>query len=122
MDLEFCGKCDMKMDFFTSDELDGKLYLGCKVCGNKKEHTKTACIYNNEYEIDLSQIINKNAYLEEDITLPVIINNPNIKCPNKECTTNTEKKPTEIIYIKYEEESLKFSYICKECKQTWTNK
>ena len=30
-------------------------------------------------------IINQNKFLEEDITLPSIQNNQNIKCPNKEC-------------------------------------
>ena len=53
MDLSFCNQCDMKLDFYVSDE-DSKLYRGCKVCGNKVEHTGTTCIYNNDYEIDLS--------------------------------------------------------------------
>ena len=120
MDLSFCNQCDMKLDFYVSDE-DSKLYRGCKVCGNKVEHTGTTCIYNNDYEIDLSKVINQNRYLEEDITLPTIINNQNIKCPNKECISVKEKKPSEILYIKYDHEALKFSYICKACKQTWVN-
>ena len=120
MDLKFCEQCDMKLDFYVSEE-DSKLYLGCKVCGNKVEHTGTACIYNNDYEIDLSQIINQNKFLEEDITLPTITNNQNIKCPNEVCHSNTEKKPSDILYIKYDHDSLKFAYICKHCKQTWTN-
>ena len=120
MDLNFCEQCDMKLDYYVSDE-DSKLYLGCKVCGYQKEHTGTSCIYNNDYRIDLSQIINQNKYLEQDITLPTIENNPNIKCPNEECSSIKEKKPSDILYIKYEYESMKFSYICKHCKQTWVN-
>jgi hypothetical protein len=119
MDINFCEQCDMKLDYYESD--DQTLYLGCKVCGFQKEHNETFCIYNNDYEVDLSQIINKNKFLEHDITLPVITNNKNIKCPNSECKSITEKKPSEIIYIKYDHEKLKFSYICKHCKQVWTN-
>ena len=120
MDLNFCEQCDMKMDFYISDE-DSKLYLGCKVCGNKVEHKGTACIYNNDYKIDQSQIINQNIFLEEDITLPKISNNQNIKCPNSECPSIKGKTPSEILYIKYDHESMKYSYICKHCKQSWSN-
>ena len=120
MDLNLCKQCDMKLNYYVSDQ-DSKLYLGCKVCGHKEEHTGTTCIYNNDYRIDLSQIINQNKYLEQDITLPTIENNPNIKCPNEECPSIKEKKPSDILYIKYEYETMKFSYICKHCKQTWIN-
>ena len=120
MDINFCDQCDMKLDYFTDPDTK-KLYLGCKVCGFRKESTGTNCIYNNEYKIDLSQIINQNDYLEYDITLPVIKDNKNIKCPNEECISNTEKISPEIIYIKHDPINLKYSYICKHCKQNWTN-
>jgi aspartate carbamoyltransferase regulatory subunit len=124
MEINFCEQCDMKLDFYVDSETtDGpdKLYLGCKACGFKKEHTDKACIYNNDYKIDKSQIINQNPYLEHDITLPTIDGNQNISCPNDECISNKEKIPSEILYIKYDYENLKFSYICKHCKQNWTN-
>jgi hypothetical protein len=120
MDINFCEQCDMKLDFYIDPETS-KLYLGCKACGFNKEHTSKQCIYNNDYKIDLSQIINQNQYLEYDITLPTIKENQNISCPNEECRSNKEKIPSEIIYIKYDYENLKFSYICKHCKQNWTN-
>tara|TARA_Y100000996_G_C22470581_1_gene621927 strand:+ start:153 stop:515 length:363 start_codon:yes stop_codon:yes gene_type:complete len=120
MDIKFCEQCDMKLDYYTDPE-SGKLYLGCKACGFKEENSEKRCIYNNEYSIDLSQIINQNQFLEYDITLPTIKDNHNIKCPNEECQTNKEKVPSEILYIKYDNENLKFSYICKHCKQSWTN-
>ena len=113
MDLNFCEQCDMKLDYYKFCLLKKK--------SKKKEHIGTTCIYNNDYQIDLSQVINQNHFLEQDITLPTIQNNPNIKCPNEECPSIKEKKPSNILYIKYDHESLKFSYICKHCKQTWTN-
>ena len=121
MDFKFCKNCDMKLYYYVSEEGDSKLYLGCKGCGHKEEHTGTTCIYNNEYEIDLSQIINQNKFLQDDITLPTIKGNQNMKCPNSECISIKEKKPSDIIYIKYDYDSMKFSYICNYCKQSWTN-
>ena len=50
MDLNLCKQCDMKLNYYVSDQ-DSKLYLGCKVCGHKEEHTGTTCIYNNDYWI-----------------------------------------------------------------------
>ena len=71
----------------------------------------------------LSDIINTNPYLTEDITLPVIKDNPNIKCPNKDCICNTDSKvESEILYIKYDAEKLSYMYICKHCNQKWTNR
>lgn len=122
MDIKFCENCDMKLDYYTDNEkTPPQLYLGCKVCGFKEETNEKNCIYNNDYEIDISQIINQNPFLEFDITLPSIQDNKNIKCPNDECITNKEKKSTDIIYIKYDHENMKYSYICRDCKQCWTN-
>jgi len=122
MDIKFCEQCDMKLDYYTDNEVEPpQLYLGCKACGFKEENNDKICIYNNDYQIDLSQIINQNPFLEHDITLPTIQGNQNIKCPNKECQTNKEKVPSDILYIKYDHTNLKYSYICKHCKQNWTN-
>ena len=120
MEINFCKKCDNHL-FLYSDEETKELYLGCKACGDKTKYDETNCIYNNEYEINLSETINQNPYLEHDITLPSIQNNQNIQCPNSECISIKEGKPSDVMYIKYEQESMKYIYICKYCKQTWTN-
>jgi hypothetical protein len=122
MDIKFCEQCDMKLDYYTNTSIEPpELYLGCKACGYKEKAEDKTCIYNNEYEIELSEIINQNQYLQYDITLPKIKGNQNIKCPNKECDSNTKKLPSEIIYIKYDQKNMKYSYICTHCKQNWTN-
>ena len=123
MELNFCDKCNNIMDIY-SDEENSKLYLGCKCCSNKKDFDEgKKCIYTNESTIELSDIINTNPYLTEDITLPVIKGNPNIKCPNEDCICNTDSKvETEIIYIKYDTEKLSYMYICKHCNQKWKNR
>tara|TARA_B100002051_G_scaffold276250_1_gene323488 strand:- start:5740 stop:6102 length:363 start_codon:yes stop_codon:yes gene_type:complete len=120
MEVNFCGKCDNLM-FLYSNEDDHSLYLGCKVCGNSEKYNENKCIYTNTTDIDLSETINQNVYLKNDVTLPSIKNNPNIKCPNNECISIKENKPCDILYIKYDENSMKYLYICKYCDQKWKN-
>ena len=52
----------------------------------------------------------------------LINNNKNIKCPNPECKSITEKDiQSNITYIKYNENDMKYIYICKYCGQKWKN-
>lgn len=120
MELNFCPNCDNMMELYSDEEVK-TLYLGCKCCGIKTEYLKNKCIYSNEYNINLSEIINMNDNLVHDITLPVIKNNPNISCPNTECSSHKDKSQ-EIIYIKYDKESMGYMYVCKHCSQKWTNR
>lgn len=121
MELNFCEVCDNLMELYSNEE-EQKLYLGCKSCGKYKDFNKSQCIYSNESTIDLSDIINKNQNLVEDITLPTISDNPNIRCPNASCVTNTSDKSTEINFIKYDTKMMSYMYICRDCNQKWTNR
>ena len=120
MEINFCDKCDNLMYLYSNEE-NNALYLGCKVCGEKRDYIENKCIYSNEFNIDLSETMNQNEYLKDDITLPNIENNPNIKCPNEECISIKEEKPSNILYIKYDQDDLKYMYICKYCSQKWKN-
>jgi aspartate carbamoyltransferase regulatory subunit len=44
----------------------------------------------------------------------------NMKCPNAACVTN-EKVGTnaEIIYIRYDDDNMKYLYMCVECDHVW---
>ena len=47
----------------------------------------------------------------------------NLKCINSECITNKDNEMnSDIIYIKYNHENLKYLYICTKCKTSWKNK
>ena len=120
MEINFCDKCDNLMYLYSNEE-NNALYLGCKVCGRKKDFIENKCIYSSEFNMDLSETMNQNEYLANDNTLPNIQGNQNIKCPNQECISIKEEKPSNVMYIKYDQENLKFMYICKYCNQKWTN-
>mgnify|MGYP001226293593 FL=1 len=119
MEIEFCKNCDNLL-FLYSEEDEKKLYYGCKTCGEKQAKVVNQCIYNNTYDIDLSETINSNQFLKEDVTLPTIKDNPNIKCPNADCES-VGKDDSEIVYIKYDGENMKYLYVCKSCQTKWTN-
>ena len=121
MEINFCDVCENLMFLYSSED-EKELYYACKSCGEKKESKVNKCIYNNTYEIDLSETINTNQHLKEDVTLPTIKNNQNIKCPKEDCRSNTDDSvDSEILYIKYDSESMKYLYVCKECQTKWTN-
>ena len=116
-EIEFCDNCNNLL-FLYSDK-NNKLFLGCKLCENIKEYNKPQCILNNNFNIDIHEIINHNKFLSEDITLPSISDNK-IKCPNVDCPSLKEKI-TNIKYIKYDYDNIKYLYICESCNQKWTN-
>ena len=94
-----------------SDEIHNSLLYICKNCNFQKAHTseENSCIFKIDYN---TENIKKNSFINpfiyEDITLPRA---EGIKCPNVNCP----KPKSEIIYIKYDNDNLKFIYICLDC-------
>ena len=43
----------------------------------------------------------------------------NIKCPNENCKTNTDGEKSEVLYIRYDENNMKYLYMCSICDTTW---
>ena len=63
---------------------------------------------------EFSHIINK--YTKLDPTLPRI---NNVLCPNADCATNKDDSPREIIYIRYDNQNMKYVYLCSTCDTVW---
>ena len=68
---------------------------------------------------DNSEYINHNQYITQDVTLPKIEGNPNMKCTNEECISIQSGKESSVTYIKYDLENMKYIYICNHCGQKW---
>ena len=87
---------------------------------NHKDGTITeegVCVLNAQLkkgEKKYNHIINQ--YTRMDPTLPRI---RNLKCPNPECKYNKEDKTAEVIYVRYDDDNLKYLYICNECDTKW---
>jgi aspartate carbamoyltransferase regulatory subunit len=96
-----------------------KLVYYCRKCGNEDKllAIENVCVSKTQVkksEQTFSHIVNK--YTKLDPTLPRI---NNVLCPNPECITNTENKPREIIYIRYDDANMKYIYLCSDCDTIW---
>lgn len=119
--MRFCEKCDNMYYIGISSEDTNKLTHYCRHCGHKDESISEEglCVLNTQFkkgEQKFNHIINE--YTKLDPTLPRIYN---VRCPNVECKTNGSEysKPVEVIYMRYDDENLKYLYICVECDATW---
>jgi len=119
MENKFCENCHNSLNIYM-DIKESKLYLYCKSCENKIDYTEDR-IYDNDFNIDLSESINDNKFINYDLTLPHI-HNQNVKCPNEECSSVKKKLKSDIIYIKYDKDKMNYIYSCNYCGQKWKNK
>lgn len=119
--MEFCTYCDnmlyIKDD--QEDKFDVKYY--CKNCNFEKPLSTdmiTTLIIQNKYTQQTTNIHNiMNDNIIHDPTIPHI---DNIQCPNNSCT-KPDDKGNDIMYIKTDNENLKFVYYCTYCKHFWEN-
>jgi hypothetical protein len=115
-----------------SEEDSNKIMYFCRKCGDKDDS-----IINNEESLCISKTHIKkttevyknviNEFTKLDSTLPRI---KNMLCPNVDCKSNNKKedeekgeenKFPEIIYLRYDNNNMKYVYLCCECDHTWTN-
>jgi len=118
--MKFCPKCDNMYYIGISVDDPNQLTYYCRNCKHKDETIKEEglCVLNSQLkkgEQKFNHIINE--YTKLDPTLPRIYN---MKCPNLDCKTNKEdNKSAEIIYIRYDDDNLKYLYMCTTCDTTW---
>lgn len=143
--MHFCNKCGnmyyvkIVKDQNEGDNSEGLIYY-CRKCGNEDSE-----LYKNKNNLcvskthiigetqDFKNIINE--YTKYDPTLPRI---KTIDCPNKDCPTNSksskgkegeggesqgesQESEKEIIYLRYDNNNMKFIYLCTTCNNVWTN-
>lgn len=119
--MKFCIKCDNMYYIGINEKNPNDLCLYCRNCGyiDNSNVNDDSCILKTDIksnEQKYSHIINK--YTKLDPTLPRLYN---ITCPNVNCKTNTDKDKhkAEILYIRYDENNLKYLYMCSTCDTTW---
>lgn len=116
--MKFCDKCKNMLYIKINDE-EKKLTYQCKNCGLIKDHNSKDidnCIYTKNYtneKISYKWMIHKD--LCHDPTLPKV---NNIPCPNDNCPSN-KGTPKEVVYLKYDNENLKYIYMCCVCSHSW---
>ena len=131
--IRFCVKCDNKyyhrMHIPPSAEGSNEteepvLIYYCRVCGYEDTDTQQSgmCVLDTQKhkQVDLFSHI-YNPYTKYDPTLPHIT----IPCPNASCKTNegSEKDSgtTDAVYLRYNNDGMKYLYICTVCEFKWKN-
>lgn len=117
--MKFCIKCDNMYYIKINEENEYELTYYCRNCGHIDETIveEGVSVLNTQLKNggqSFKHIINQ--YTKLDPTLPRIYN---IKCPNIACKTNSESIPTEIIYMRYDDDNMKYLYICVTCDTIW---
>ncbi len=128
--MHFCSKCGNMYYLKLLNEDKDKLSYYCRNCGH--EDISLVSNLNNLYvsktevkkEMNYKNVINK--YTKLDPTLPRIYN---IDCPNSDCISNKKPKvdeeskektkEKEILYIRYDDNNMKFVYLCANCDTVW---
>ena len=118
--MEFCNLCE-NMLYVKIDVQDNKQQLQnyCKNCNFVKDlpNDKSIVIVKNNYEKkDKNYEMFINPYIKYDPTLPRV---NNIKCINKDCKSKSKDVNNEVIYIKYDNDEMKYLYYCVHCENFW---
>jgi DNA-directed RNA polymerase subunit M/transcription elongation factor TFIIS len=127
--MKFCEQCDNMYYIGINEKDSNQLTYYCRNCGHKDESitAEGVCVLNTQLkqgEQKFNHIVNQ--YTKLDPTLPRIYS---MKCPNASCTTNhgagtsaaesKESGSCEVIYMRYDDDNLKYLYICVTCDTMW---
>ena len=131
--MKFCVKCDNMYYISIDNANDDQLIYYCRFCGHKDEHLteEGVVVLKTQYKKNEQKFNHMvNQYTKLDPTLPRIYN---MKCPSAECPTNNSSgsasalasasasstTPCEIIYLRYDDDNMKYLYICTTCDTSW---
>jgi len=120
--MNFCTNCSNMYYIKLEEEECDKIVYYCRNCGNVDDKildVNKCILQENINKTEDKYNIHINKYTKLDITLPRI---NSIKCPNSICETNSEgfdPQKKEIIYIRYDNTSMKYLYLCSHCDFIW---
>jgi len=113
--MKFCSECNNMYYIKINTEDENSLIYYCRFCGHEDNEPAEngVVVLRTDYkksEQQFSHMINR--YIKHDNTLPRITN---MKCPNEACAT----AESDVIYLRYDDDNMKYLYICANCDTTW---
>ena len=123
--MHFCNNCGNMYYIKLNSNNNNELIYHCKKCGDENteliSELKNFCVSKTHFKNNANKYNNIiNEYTKLDPTLPRTnkLDCPNVNCPtnNNESKNNIEK---EIIYIRYDNDNMKYIYLCCVCDKTW---
>ena len=112
--MKFCEKCDNMYYIGIDADNQNKLKYYCRNCKHEDETIteEGICVTNTQLKKGENKFNHLfNEYTKMDPTLPRLYNMP---CPNPECKTENG-----VIYIRYDNDNLKYLYVCVDCDTKW---
>ena len=123
-DMRFCSQCDnmyyLKLAGEDADDTTSNtLMYYCRHCGHEDAAAgiEGGCVLETDIHSQKQQYAQAvNAYTRTDPTLP---RTRSIKCPDPNCASNHEGGDQEVVYLRYDDVSMKYLYICRTCGTMW---
>jgi DNA-directed RNA polymerase subunit M/transcription elongation factor TFIIS len=126
--MHFCTECqNMYYTRLGGENLNMLIYY-CRKCGHEDDSLssdqKNICVSKTHLKSSSASYHHMvNEYTKLDPTLPRIKNIPcpNVSCPSKNNGESKDSVPVEndIIYLRYDDNNLKYVYICSNCNTVW---
>ena len=117
--MNCCDTCNNMLNL-TIDKDDNSLKYMCKACNTTTDVGKdfNPCVHKSNYggneKVFYEMFINEYSF--EDPTLP---RSKNIPCPN--CSKDKTKNEEDVVYVRYNDDDMKYIYLCCGCKKAWIN-
>jgi len=139
--MEFCSNCDMMLYLRIQRDDPNRLTYFCRYCGHQPTdiQQKSCVIVDTCYSSGMSEAVSDsmapsaaieqfiNPYTVYDFTLPRVPAGEMV-CPNEQCPSSSNHNAThnrhhhpEILSIRYDDNNLKYLYLCAECRFVWTH-
>lgn len=118
--IRFCTVCNNYL-YLHVDDTTGDLQRSCRNCGYKDVAEQGGLVSEMRIEQLSAEGYNLvNEFTLLDPRLPHL--RGTIKCVNAGCQSNQGAAESDIVYIKYDAENLRYIYICTFCKTNWRSR
>jgi DNA-directed RNA polymerase subunit M/transcription elongation factor TFIIS len=108
--MKFCAVCENMLYLKITSGDDDLLLLYCRKCGSEEEMPYSECVSRRVVKVVDAERAEVSKYAKFDPTLPHITK----KCPNpKQCEND------DILYIRTDDDQLKYTYLCPVCDHNW---
>lgn len=118
--IRFCTVCDNYLYLQVEGEKQ-VLQRICRNCGFRDTEDQGGLVSEMHIEQRAAEgytLINE--FTLKDKRLPHLYNT--MKCINEKCPTSLPGKESDIVYIKYDNENLRYIYMCYICQATWRSR
>lgn len=100
----YCKHCPYSIDVDQTKKNQNMMFNPCMYRSN----------YSSNHALYYSTLINQ--YTFDDPSLPRI----DMACQNSNCVSHRDDVQSEILYVRFNDQDMRYVYLCKHCRQCWT--